>query len=401
MADDIMAQMGFGVADEGAEDRMRGVAKQLRGDRNLGNLFQFSGNQAVRDAGKGMSTQAQRGIENIGTRRAQGLTRSAQKARDEETRRRSAYSEARDLTQDELLAEKYEQSQLRAEEAIEAGLTADELENKRAMEAAALKHENAMAAQAAKDVAAKERSRIKAAGAAAGSNRMGSAEKRQYRESGVAARTLPDILAKVEATPDAFGANKDIVSYLPDWTPNMATEGIKVAQNKALSDEEQQARDAVYNQSYQIINSLAGAALSIHEKSRIEAFTPSPNDDARTVANKLKGLMEMANRNYVGFAGYADYVEPDWLEDEILTEDEVATVDSEVDIEAEAAELAALEAEIAELEAAEAVEAPRLPREPVRSGGRSRLPVFVPSTPQSVLPKARLRPVRGRGMVSG
>lgn len=434
---DVMAQMGFGVADEGAQERMQGVASKLRGDRDLGQFFQLSGSANTRNLGKGMVDTSSKGITEIGKRRAQGLTRAAQKARDEEARRRNAYSEGRDTTQDELLAGKYETAQGRldeqegrAEEALayqrtqegqematsmqaletaEANRAEDE-RNKR--EALTLAHKRKMEAQAAKDVDALHREEVKARGASASAGLMGAREKTNFREAGMAARQIPEIMDMVRNAEDSFGAGKDFGSYMPDWTPNMIREGVKNVQNANLSDEQQKARNMVYNMSYQMINALAGAALSKNEEGRLEKFTPSPNDSAATIMNKLESLQKMADDNYVSFKGYTDYIAPDWMDEtetetETVTEEVVATPGLSSD---EQTEMEALEAELAGESAGATRANPRryqsaLPTEglPISMmppttntsvrGPRNRVPMA--PLPQA-LPKTRTK-IKGRG----
>jgi len=359
MVDDVMAQMGFGVADAGAEDRMRGVAKQLRGDRSLGQLFQFSGSQAVRDAGGGMVSTAQKGITDIGTRRAQGLTRSAQAARDKESMRvnaaaeeRAARLDERQLGQDEYKQQQDAQRMATGMQALETSERERAEDDRRAREDAKLAYTRKKELQELGDVAAGDRARSKADAVLGAANKMGATEKKNYRLARNAVTEMPNILSMVEATPSAFGAGKDLVAYGPDWLPNMATEGIKVAQNKALTDDEQQARNAVYNKAYRIINSLAGAALSKHEKDRIDQFTPTTNDDARTVRNKLIQMQEFVDEKYSSFDMYSDFqpIEKPAVAEEVVAE---TTDEAVMSAEAIATEREALLAELMALDAKE------------------------------------------------
>ena len=123
--DDVMAQFGFGTSDADSEQRMRGLAKQLRGNRDMGQFFQLSGNEDVRESGRSMLKSTDAAIDQIGTRRGQGLTRAAQAARDAEAKRRAGYLENRDTEQDvikdtalKLTAEKYGTSESRKDAEI-------------------------------------------------------------------------------------------------------------------------------------------------------------------------------------------------------------------------------------------------------------------------------------------
>ena len=97
---------------------------------------------------------------------------------------------------------------------------------------------------------------------------------------------LPDIIAQVEANPNAFGPASDLNRYLPNMTPNVITEGVKNIQQGQRSDAEEAARSAVIENASAIIKQLSGAAVSTQEATRIEGFLPAPNDNARTIINK-------------------------------------------------------------------------------------------------------------------
>lgn len=161
--------------------------------------------------------------------------------------------------------------------------------------------------QKQKDDAALERARISGLRTL---NAMPGAEKKLYRLSGVAADQLPAIADLVDKSPDAFGHFTNVESYLPDGTPNWVNELAKTENKKRFSNDQQAAQNAVFQQAYQIINDLAGAALSQHEKSRIEAFTPAPNDDARTIVNKLRSAYQAASRMRNSFADSYGGIEP-------------------------------------------------------------------------------------------
>lgn len=322
MPDEIDALMGLIPAEDTAGQSA--VANALRGQQKMGNFYSLS--PTLGDYGKDMASSALTSAKQAGDRRQQGLTRTRQTTLDEEKRTQRD----RDNTMQE---DALELEQTRYDE--ELALNATNATTKREQELADAKTKNAHALelQRLKDEAARQRAVI----TAGGKTKMGTAEKKNYRIASTATSALPAIIAQVEATPDAFGPTKDAGSYLPDFTPNVITEATKNWQKTNLTDKQQLARNAVYEQAYQIINELAGAALSVHEKTRIEAFTPAPNDDARTVANKLRSAQEAANRLHTSFDMYSDY-EP------------LAEAEAEVELD-EAGDVNAMDARIAELEA--------------------------------------------------
>jgi hypothetical protein len=127
--EDIMAELGFGVTGPGTEERMRGIATNLRGDRSLGQFFQASGNQSVRDAGRNLVTDAQTSTDNIADARQKGLTRTRQKAMDEQERKRYATEQGQKKSALEITAEKYKTEQAQKDAALQ--LDADILEYER------------------------------------------------------------------------------------------------------------------------------------------------------------------------------------------------------------------------------------------------------------------------------
>ena len=266
------------------------LARQLRGQHDLGQLYSLS--PTVGDFGRSMQQQALNTAQDIGERNRQGLRRARQAERDRIADQRYEAGLALEAERrEEDLAREDEQARVAREQELEDAY----LDNRRRV--ARIRLEDQME---------REREEREASQEPTGQT-MGATELRKYREAGTAATALEDIIKQVEATPEAFGAGKDVTAYYPDWFPNVVTESTKNIQKKNLTDKEQLTRNAVYEQAYNIINSLAGAALSQHEKTRIEAFTPAPNDDARTVRNKLYGALETARRAHQGFDMYSDY----------------------------------------------------------------------------------------------
>jgi len=182
-------------------------------------------------------------------------------------------------------------------------------------------------------------------------NKMGAAEQTKYRIATTALETIPSIIAKVEANPDAFGMLRGADDLLPDFTANMITKPIQAGLNAALTDDQQRARVAVYQQAYEIINSLAGAALSKTELGRIEDFTPSKTDSLKTVVNKLRQAEEFARGKHEGFKKYSDYeafprVAEEALDEEVVASDADAAAIQKQDRIAEIkAQLAAMDGE--------------------------------------------------------
>lgn len=351
-------------ADNSAESLS--MANALRGQSDLGQFLSIA--PGLETAGQDMQKNALGQAKQIGDRRQQGLTRTRQEMLDKRQRE-----------QDQLALEQQAYSRGQADDALTRDARIREEDIARGTTDAETAHQRALELAAQKDKEARDRAIITAEGKEALRTKMGTSEKGKYRVARTTAKRFPDLLAKVEASPDAFSASKDLTSYMPDWTPNSVLEGVEISQNKLLSDEQQRARNDVYNESYQIINTLAGAALAKNEEGRLKKFTPSPNDDARTVANKLRGLQQMANEYYEGFDVYSDYEPIDWMD---VTADEEADVVVDDMAAGSQAEIDQLTAEIAAEEAALAsVVAPtgRGPR-----GERT-----VPPTPQA-LPRATM-----------
>jgi hypothetical protein len=179
--------------------------------------------------------------------------------------------------------------------------TNETMSNEEYQKALEAEHKRKMTEQAAKDAAALERARIQGQRSA---NQMPAGERKLYRLSKLATETLPQILQSVKANPAAFGTAASVSKYLPDVTPNVISEYVKNRDARKRTDTEQAARNAVFQQAYQTINELAGAALSEHEANRIEQFLPRENDDARTIVNKLGNAIETANRMHNSFGIY-------------------------------------------------------------------------------------------------
>ena len=85
-------------------------------------------------------------------------------------------------------------------------------------------------------------------------------------------------------------------------TPNVITEGVKNIQQGQRADAEQAARSAVIENASAIIKQLSGAAVSTQEATRIEGFLPAPNDNARTIINKLKEAQRTARLRLDSYA---------------------------------------------------------------------------------------------------
>jgi len=94
MAGQIEALMGL-VPPEQADQQA--LARQLRSDRNLGQFFQGSGSQRVRDAGAQMTSDAMTSAKGAGTRREQALGRSVAAEKEQ-------YQRGRDTQKDTLAA---------------------------------------------------------------------------------------------------------------------------------------------------------------------------------------------------------------------------------------------------------------------------------------------------------
>jgi len=135
-------------------------------------------------------------------------------------------------------------------------------------------------------------------------NNMPSAAKEKYRLSVAVTDKIPAVIDKIRNAPDAFGFGSQPTEYLPEMTPRFITEPLKDKKAASFTPPQRDARNAVYREAYQTIKELAGTAVSKHEKGRIEAFLPSPNDDADVVADKMRGALDYAQNNLESFRVY-------------------------------------------------------------------------------------------------
>jgi hypothetical protein len=343
MPNEIDALMGLIPAEDTAGQSA--VANALRGQQQMGDFYSLS--PTLGDYGRNKAKTALSSAEAVGDRRQEGLVHSRNAAKDEQARKEFNKTHGLNVGKQEWAVNKAQNEAAATVSAADLkntnAVTASALDNTNEIAAAALEETNEIEANRVAHERALELQRLKNKGTAKGTP-MGTTEKKNYRIATTATSALPAIISQVEANPEAFGATKDINSYLPGFTPNVLTESVKNLQKDAQTDEQQMARNAVYEQAYQIIHELAGAALSAHEKQRIEAFTPAPNDNARTVANKLRSAMEAANRQHTSFDMYSDYEPLPVVEAEVVAADEDT-------VESLDARIAALQAEIAAEEA--------------------------------------------------
>ena len=103
--DSVLAQLGIGASGPGSEERLRGMADTIRGDQKLGQFYQASGNQDVRNAGRGLIDKADTTISNVANARQKGLTRTRQAMMDERDANQTAYDRNRDTEMDLLAAD--------------------------------------------------------------------------------------------------------------------------------------------------------------------------------------------------------------------------------------------------------------------------------------------------------
>lgn len=103
--DSVLAQLGIGASGPGSEERLRGMADMIRGDQKLGQFYQASGNQDVRNAGRGLIDKADTTISNVANARQKGLTRTRQAMMDERDANQTAYNRNRDTEMDLLAAD--------------------------------------------------------------------------------------------------------------------------------------------------------------------------------------------------------------------------------------------------------------------------------------------------------
>jgi hypothetical protein len=114
-------------------------------------------------------------------------------------------------------------------------------------------------------------------------------EKNQYREARFTLQYLPQLIGEMEDNPEAFGLIVGAGGMLQDaygipvqdWLSNLTPEQVRL-------------RAKVYQRAYEVINSLAGAALSAAEKQRILAFAPGPMDQPMHAIEKMKAAVEYA-----------------------------------------------------------------------------------------------------------
>lgn len=137
--------------------------------------------------------------------------------------------------------------------------------------------------------------------------------------------TLRHATAMAQTTPSAFGTTSEIQDYLGGYkgpgggavlgaaigapagpvgaaiggaaggiAGGVAGPVIGAIQKARRSPEETEARRGVFKDAYQVIHELAGAQLAEHEKLRLEAFLPGPNDPYETIMVKLEGALQEA-----------------------------------------------------------------------------------------------------------
>jgi len=104
-------------------------------------------------------------------------------------------------------------------------------------------------------------------------------------------KSLPRVVAQIRRQAGAFGPLSDVSQYIPGQ-PGQPMESVqkmvRAGQDALRPKEDLKARAAVYNQAYQVIHSLAGAALSTGERQRLEAFLPSPTDPIEKIIANLE-----------------------------------------------------------------------------------------------------------------
>jgi len=119
---------------------------------------------------------------------------------------------------------------------------------------------------------------------------------------------LPSLIQQVEANRGAFGITQDIAQHIPGQpgTVGGVVQGLtRNIQDKYRNPESAKVRSRVYQEAYEVIHALAGAALSTGEANRILGFMPGPTDPPEKILANLASAYEEANRTISTIEGAA------------------------------------------------------------------------------------------------
>lgn len=100
--------------------------------------------------------------------------------------------------------------------------------------------------------------------------------------------TLDRAMALTQQNPEAFGQSRG----LPGNLPLIGGPGLESAVGKFDTPTQQAARGAVYQEAAAVAHELLGSAQSPTEKASVQAFLPSPYDNAEQITVKLQGMKQ-------------------------------------------------------------------------------------------------------------
>ena len=119
---------------------------------------------------------------------------------------------------------------------------------------------------------------------------------------------LPGLIAEVEANKGSFGLLKDVGNLIPGQpgtAMGVAGDVARSFQEGRRSPQETEVRSKVFNQAYEVIHALAGAALSTGERQRILQFLPGPNDPPEKILGNLRAAVATARNSIVSLEDLA------------------------------------------------------------------------------------------------
>jgi hypothetical protein len=136
--------------------------------------------------------------------------------------------------------------------------------------------------------------------------RLPAEQRNRYIEYNQQLSRIPATISQIQDAAQAFGPTSDYAAFIPGqpgtWG-GVAQTVVRNLQDKTRSPEELRARSAVYNQAYEVIHALAGAALSTGEKQRLEAFLPAPTDPIEKILANLEQAYATAQHGIQGYEG--------------------------------------------------------------------------------------------------